>query len=91
MFMGYFIQNVFPIHLYQDATPAAQPTTSTSSDEMMARIALNPHKAGMTGVDQAYVNKIIYETSKDSMFFKNEEKKEQRVQEKVVCRMLFIV
>lgn len=41
----------------------------------------------MTGVDQSWVNKVIYEASKDSLYFKNEQKKDQKVQERVVCSM----
>jgi hypothetical protein len=52
---------------------------------VLSRIALNPNKAGLSLVDKDHVNKIIYETSKDSKFFQNEIKKDRQVQERVVC------
>jgi hypothetical protein len=52
---------------------------------VLSRIALNPNKAGLSLVDKDHVNRIIYETSKDSKFFQNEIKKDRQVQERVVC------
>lgn len=91
-------QDILPVQGPSDDTPAGsdnadkrpgagdlQHNNSVEDEQqIISRIALNPHKAGMTGVDQAYVNKIIYEASKDSLYFKNEQKKDRQVQERVV-------
>eukprot|EP01134_Creolimax_fragrantissima_P002594 CFRG2594T1 len=50
---------------------------------MSQRLALNPHKAGMEGVDKEMVNKTIYEASKDSKFFNNQLSRNSRTKEKV--------
>jgi hypothetical protein len=57
---------------------------SQPASGILSRISLNPNKAGLEKVDRDYVNKVIYETSKDSLYFKNELKKERQVQERVV-------
>eukprot|EP00127_Corallochytrium_limacisporum_P004532 Clim_evm2s167 gene=Clim_evmTU2s167 len=51
--------------------------------DLSSRMALNPHKAGMTGVDQTKVNEIIMQVSKGSRFYKNELKKDAEVTKRV--------
>jgi len=43
----------------------------------------NPWKAGMEGTDQAKINQLIYESSKNSKYFLNEQKKNARLGKKV--------
>ncbi|TQD98198.1 hypothetical protein C1H46_016152 [Malus baccata] len=40
-------------------------------------------KAGMEGVDRERVQRIVYEMSKGSQYFKNEERKEAFIREKI--------
>ncbi|KNC80015.1 hypothetical protein SARC_07609 [Sphaeroforma arctica JP610] len=50
---------------------------------MVRRLALNPNKAGMQGMDREKVNKTIYEMSKGSRFFNNQEERDATTQAKV--------
>eukprot|EP00117_Sycon_ciliatum_P005110 scpid81648/ scgid9187/ DNA polymerase kappa; DINB protein len=52
-------------------------------DSSRWRTALNTHKAGMQGLDKEHVNQIIYEASKNSLYYQNEMKKEKVVEERV--------
>ncbi|KAI3650229.1 hypothetical protein MP228_004967 [Amoeboaphelidium protococcarum] len=40
-------------------------------------------KAGLEGVDKNHVKKVIYEMSRDSKFYQNEQKKDQQTQDKI--------
>lgn len=65
-------------------------TTTTSPQQApgpLSRIGLNTDKAGMDSVDVQHVNKVIYEMSKGSRFFKKSEKDDARVNSRVekVC------
>ncbi|ORY02112.1 polymerase kappa [Basidiobolus meristosporus CBS 931.73] len=61
------------------------PTSSGKnySEAIISRIALNEHKAGLSGVDKEKINQIIYDTSKNSRFFQNEERKEEKTQSRI--------
>ncbi|XP_077988408.1 DNA polymerase kappa-like [Glandiceps talaboti] len=50
---------------------------------MLSRMALNTHKAGMEGIDKEKINKVIYEASKGSKFYENEQKKDKQVNKRV--------
>ncbi|GFS07894.1 DNA polymerase kappa [Elysia marginata] len=56
---------------------------SSSSCNMISRMALNDNKAGMEGLDKEKINQIIYEASKDSKFFENEKKKEEQLEVRI--------
>ncbi|KAK9711333.1 hypothetical protein K7432_007912 [Basidiobolus ranarum] len=72
-----------------DVSPAADTNNDTTlavkeySEAIMSRIALNEHKAGLSGVDKDKINKIIYDSSKNSRFFQNEERKEEKTQSRI--------
>lgn len=61
---------------------------STSEGGFLSRMALNDNKAGMGGLDRDKINKIIMDSSKGSMFYKNELKKEQQVNQRIEKMML---
>lgn len=42
-------------------------------------------KAGMDGVDKEHVQRVVYEMSKDSAHFKNEQRKQAQTQERISC------
>ena len=63
------------------AGDAADADTMTEPPQW--RMALNTHKAGMQGLDKEYVNRIIHEASKNSLFYQNEMKKEKLVEARV--------
>ncbi|XP_059155374.1 uncharacterized protein LOC131940665 isoform X2 [Physella acuta] len=46
-------------------------------------MALNDNKAGMEGLDKEKINQIIYEASKGSKFFENEQKKEEQLNQRI--------
>lgn len=63
-----------------DEDPPSTTKNSLSQEEM---ILLQQDKAGLQNVDKQHVNKIIYEMSKNSKFFKNEQRKTQKTQERI--------
>lgn len=65
--------------------PSDAKDTSLLSSGILSRIALNSNKAGLAMVDKEHINRVIFETSKDSKYFLNELKKDRQVQERVVC------
>ncbi|KAJ3051235.1 hypothetical protein HK097_007773 [Rhizophlyctis rosea] len=72
------------------------PTTSSSSieqetvngkeseDSLKARLLINPNKAGTDGVDREKINKVIYETSKGSPFFLNEQRRDEATTQRIL-------
>eukprot|EP00833_Pecoramyces_ruminatium_P006992 jgi/Orpsp1_1/1181024/evm.model.c7180000075544.1 len=46
-------------------------------DNVIYRLSLNPNKGGLQKVDKEKVDKIIYDVSKGSAFFKNVKEKEK--------------
>ena len=46
-------------------------------------MSLNDNKAGMTGLDKEKIDAIIYEASKNSPFFKNQQLKQEAIDKKV--------
>ncbi|KAJ3280306.1 hypothetical protein HK104_000762 [Borealophlyctis nickersoniae] len=50
---------------------------------LKARLLINPNKAGTDGVDRDKINKIIYEASKGSPFFLNEQRRDQAITERI--------
>ncbi|XP_070541690.1 DNA polymerase kappa-like [Ptychodera flava] len=57
--------------------------TGSSESKMMSRMELNTHKAGMEGLNREKINSIIYEASKGSKFYENEQKKEEQVNRRI--------
>ncbi|ORX86899.1 DNA/RNA polymerase [Anaeromyces robustus] len=51
--------------------------TDKVTDNVLYRLSLNPNKGGLQNVDKDKVNKIIYEVSKGSAFFKNAKEREK--------------
>jgi len=47
-----------------DSDQHTEETEEKQQDTIMSRIALQPHKAGMDGVNREHVNRVIYEASK---------------------------
>eukprot|EP01135_Chromosphaera_perkinsii_P010373 Nk52_evm45s2118 gene=Nk52_evmTU45s2118 len=56
---------------------------SRSGMGIEARLALNPNKAGMEGVDHEQANKIILEASRGSKFYENQLIRDAKVQERI--------
>ncbi|ORX55477.1 DNA/RNA polymerase [Piromyces finnis] len=52
-------------------------------ENVLYRLSLNPNKGGLQNVDKEKINKIIYEVSKGSAFFKNAKEKEKAHFEKI--------
>lgn len=63
--------------------PEATGSAAEAGDSSRWRVALNTHKAGMQGLDKEHINRIIYEASKNSLYYQNEMKKEQVVEQRV--------
>ena len=57
--------------------------TTEKKDSMLSRLVPMPNKAGMDGIDRKKVQELVYEASKDSRFFKNEQKKSAELDVKV--------
>lgn len=55
------------------ATTTEGPSVSSSQQGVLARMVMNPHKAGLAKVDAAKVNQIVYQASKDSPFFQHQQ------------------
>lgn len=55
----------------------------TENENIIVRMSLNYHKAGMQGLDKDTINKIIFEASKNSKYYENERKKEEQVQKRI--------
>lgn len=56
---------------------------SSCSSTPVERMALNDHKAGMTGLDKDKINKIIHEASKGSKYYENEKRKEENARQRI--------
>ncbi|KAK3607913.1 hypothetical protein CHS0354_036739 [Potamilus streckersoni] len=50
---------------------------------LVSRMLLNDDKAGMEGLDKEKINQIIYEASKGSRFYENEQKKDEQVNRRI--------
>jgi hypothetical protein len=78
-----------PGRLHHSAQPAACPRQSSPPGRAAAQpwadysSVFTAAKAGMQGVDQDHVKKVVYEMSKDSAHFRNEQRKQTAVQEKI--------
>ncbi|KAI8808572.1 hypothetical protein BJ742DRAFT_273211 [Cladochytrium replicatum] len=57
---------------------------SGDGSTLQNRLALNPLKAGLDVNDRERVSKIIYDASKGSAFFKNEQRKDSLLEDKLV-------
>jgi DNA polymerase kappa len=72
---------------YQEAPPSKSTTTSPAAADAAAAqqydTVFTNHKAGMDNVDQAKVKQVVYEMSKDSAHFQNEQRKIQQTEEKI--------
>ena len=49
----------------------------------LSRIGLNYNKAGMEGLDKERINQVIIQASKGSMYYKNEQRKDQEISRRV--------
>ncbi|ELT96692.1 hypothetical protein CAPTEDRAFT_210052 [Capitella teleta] len=49
-------------------------------------MALNDNKAGMGNLDKERINKVIYEMSKGSKYYENEQRKEEQVKAKIAAQ-----
>ncbi|KAH9524683.1 hypothetical protein Btru_027523 [Bulinus truncatus] len=54
-----------------------------SGSHLVSVMTLNDNKAGMEGIDKEKINQIIYEASKGSKFFENEQKKEEKLNQRI--------
>eukprot|EP00124_Ichthyophonus_hoferi_P003807 Ihof_evm4s357 gene=Ihof_evmTU4s357 len=68
----------------EGASNASSDDQRVGKKAILSRISLNPYKAGLNGFDKNKIDAIIYETSKNTPYFKNEEKKAERVYNKTV-------
>nr|CAB3265009.1 DNA polymerase kappa-like [Phallusia mammillata] len=54
-----------------------------SDTKLVGRMALNDNKAGMKGLDKEKINRIIMENTVGSRYYKNEQKRDKQVQERI--------
>ena len=66
-----------------DSDQHTEETEEKQQDTIMSRIALQPHKAGMDGVNREHVNRVIYEASKGSKFFMREQRQDEQITLKI--------
>lgn len=57
--------------------------TATSEQCKPALMSINDTKAGMQGLDKEKIDAIIHEASKDSAFFKHQEKRQQKLDRQI--------
>jgi len=61
----------------KDVNKTNDKSSDIINDNVLYRLSLNPNKGGLQNVDKEKVNKIIYDVSKGSAFFKNAKEKEK--------------
>jgi hypothetical protein len=61
-------------------TVAFSPEKATSSGCLVVTLCFLPFQAGMSGVDKEKVNRVVYEMSKDSAYFKNAKRHDTRLE-----------
>ncbi|CCW68677.1 unnamed protein product [Phytomonas sp. Hart1] len=60
-----------------DLIPSKEPAASAKSRKIAGKLRFDAHKAGLQKVDQAYVEQVIQEASKDTAFYRKEQRCEE--------------
>ncbi|KAK7009630.1 DNA polymerase kappa [Biomphalaria glabrata] len=63
---------------------------TAQGSSLISTMAINDNKAGMEGLNKEKINQIIFEASKGSKFFENEQKKEEQLNQKILEQQILI-
>ncbi|XP_053200351.1 DNA polymerase kappa-like [Panonychus citri] len=58
-------------------------STPSSSGQAISLFAIQDNKAGMSGLDKEKINQLLYEASKDTLYFKHEQERDKRIDEQI--------